>query len=118
MSDHPVVHIEFPALDPRASARFYGDLFGWKIEVAEEYNYPMYLPPSGPGGGFVQVETMPEGGPLVHVGADDIDATLARVQELGGSVDTPKTEIPGVGWFAIFRAPDGGRAALFTSAGQ
>lgn len=114
MSDHAIVHIEFPALDPKATAQFFDDLFGWKIQHAEEFNYYMWQPASGPGGGIVQVETTPEGGPLVYVGTDDIEATLARAESLGGKVATPKTEIPGNGWFAILLDPSGGRVALYT----
>jgi predicted enzyme related to lactoylglutathione lyase len=31
-----------------------------------------------------------------------IDGTLPKVIEAGGMVIVPKTEIPGVGWFAMF----------------
>ena len=41
-----------------------------------------------------------------------IPATLARVQELGGSVLIPEMQIPGNGWFAIFTDASGARFAL------
>ena len=55
---------------------------------------------------------------IVYVGSDDIDADLAKVESLGGKTVFPKTEIPHVGWFAIFTDPTGNRIALFKGVGQ
>jgi predicted enzyme related to lactoylglutathione lyase len=33
--DHTIVHFEIPADDPERAARFYRDLFGWKIDKYE-----------------------------------------------------------------------------------
>ena len=54
---------------------------------------------------------------LVYVGTDDIEASLAKAESLGGSTIVPKTEIPGQGWFAVFTDPTGNRMALYTPAG-
>jgi len=32
MVDHTIVHFEIPADDVKKLARFYSELFGWKIE--------------------------------------------------------------------------------------
>jgi predicted enzyme related to lactoylglutathione lyase len=37
------------------------------------------------------------------------------VEELGGSIVTPKTDIPGTGWFGVFKDPTGNTLALYTS---
>ena len=37
----------------------------------------------------------------------DLDASLARAQELGAAVAVPKQAIPGMGWLAYGRDPDG-----------
>jgi len=34
---------------------------------------------------------------------------------LGGKILRSKTEIPGIGWFGIFKDPTGNSIALFTS---
>lgn len=39
MSKHPIVHIEFSAKDLDASAKFYQELFGWKIDPDLQMNY-------------------------------------------------------------------------------
>ena len=61
---------------------------------------------------------MKPGDVIVYFATDDIDATLARVEALGGKTIIPKTEIPNVGWFGWFTDPTGNKVALFTSSGK
>jgi predicted enzyme related to lactoylglutathione lyase len=119
MSSHPIVHVEFAASDPKAAGKFYGDLFGWKIEVDPQFDYVTFATEPGPGGGFPRVdgEMYKPGDVLVYVATDDIEATLARAGSLGGKTLVPKTEIPGTGWFAVFADPTGNRVGLFTGMG-
>ena len=115
MSDHPIVHVDFSANDPGAAGKFYSEVFGWKIQPVPEMNYTMFTAEGGPGGGFPQVGEMTRAGHvLVYVSTDDIDATLAKIESLGGKTVLPKTEIPTVGWFGIFTDPTGNQIALFT----
>ncbi len=122
MSNHSIVHIEIPANDPAAAGKFYADLFGWKLQVDPAFDYHMFQAEPGPGGGFVKVgeETSgyKAGEVLIYVSTDDIDATLARIESLGGKTLVSKTEIPHTGWFAIFADPTGNRIALFTAMEQ
>jgi len=115
MEGHPIVHVEFATENPKATGQFLADLFGWRIDTMPSFEYVMFQPGSGPGGGLsgVDNELYRPGEALVYVGTDDIDATLARAMELGGKTLMPKTEIPGTGWFAIFNDPSGARLALF-----
>jgi predicted enzyme related to lactoylglutathione lyase len=117
MFQHPITHIELSAKDPSGAGKFYGDLFGWKIVEMPEMNYVTFESEEGHGGGFVTVgEQGFEVGDIVpYVTVPDIDAALARAEELGGKMLMPKTEIPGVGWFAHFSDPTGNRLALYTS---
>ncbi|SRR5712692_108223 len=123
MSDHSIVHLEIPAKDTAAGAKFYADLFGWKLQVEPSFDYHMFQADPGPGGGFVKVGEGPGGGfgsykageILVYVSTDDINASLAKVEALGGKTLVAKTEIPHQGWFAIFSDPTGNRVALYTA---
>ena len=116
---HPIVHIEFSAQDREAAARFYSDLFGWKVEQFPEMNYATFEAEGGPGGGFNPVtETNPAGAVVVYVGTDDIDASLAKAESLGGKTVYPKTEIPGIGWFGLFQDPTGNTVGLYTIMGE
>ena len=70
----------------------------------------------GPGGAFPKVddEMYKPGDVLLYVATQDIEATLSKAESLGAKVLVPKTEIPGIGWYAIFTDPAGARMALFT----
>lgn len=121
MSNHSVVHIEIPANDPSSASKFYADAFDWKIQVDPGFDYHMFQAEPGPGGGFVKVGDNPPYKPgevLIYISTDDIDATLAKIESLGGKTLQPKTEIPHTGWFAIFSDPTGNHLALFTALNQ
>ncbi len=120
MSNHPIVHIEIPGNDPKAASKFYEEAFGWKIKVAPGFDYHMFAAEGGTGGGFVKPGesmgvTYKAGEVLIYIGTDDIDASLTKVQSLGGKIVLPKTEIPQTGWFAIFSDPTGNKIALYTA---
>ena len=116
MSKRNVVHVEIPAANTDAASKFYAALFGWKITPVPEMNYVMWEDGTGSGGGFPQIsEDSPAGRVLVYIDSEDIEADLKKVVQLGGKVLHAKTEIPQMGWFAIFQDPDGNALALYTS---
>ena len=115
MSKHPIVHIEFSAKDRVVAGKFYGEVFGWKITQDEKMNYGMFEYEDGRGGGFNPVsDQYPAGTVTVYIHADDIEATLQKIEAHGGKTIIPKSEIPGVGWFAFFNDPTGNTVALLT----
>jgi predicted enzyme related to lactoylglutathione lyase len=116
MTKRNIVHIEIPAADVGKAGKFYQDLFGWKIETDTAMNYTMWEPLQGPGGGFSLLsESVKPRDVLIYVDSPDIESDLKRIVELGGTVLTEKTEIPTVGWFAIFKDPTGNMLSLYTS---
>ncbi len=117
MSDHPICHIEIPALDPETASAFYAEVFDWQMEVDPTRNYHMFQAQRGPAGAFVEVgETTGGriGQVLIYIFTDDIDATLAKAEAKGAQTLTPKTEVPH-GWIAVFADPAGNRIALYTT---
>ena len=116
MTKRNIVHIEIPAVDGIKAGKFYQDLFGWTIETEPSMEYTMWTPVEGVGGGFSPLsETTKPGDVLIHVDSDDIEADLARIKALGGTVMKEKTEIPKIGWFALFKDPTGNTLSLYTS---
>ena len=116
MSKRNVVHVEIPAENAQAAGKFYEELFGWKMEHVPKFDYTMWEDGSGYGGGFNKVsDENPVGQVLVYIHSDDIEADLKKVEKLGGSVVRPKEEIPGTGWFGVFKDPTGNTLALYTS---
>ena len=123
MSGHPIVHIEIPASNTTEAGKFYNEVFGWNIQADELYGYVQFQSEGGPGGGFVEagkdnpvhVEYKTDS-LLVYLATDDIAATLKSIEVHGGKTLLAKTEIPHVGWWAVFTDPSGNRLALFTAA--
>ena len=115
MSKRNVVHVEIPGTNVEAAGKFYESLFGWKISHMPEMNYIMWEAGDGSGGGIPGVSAdNPAGQVLVYIDSDDIDTDLKKVEKLGGKVLHQKTEIPGMGWFGIFKDPTGNVLALYT----
>lgn len=116
MSKHPIVHIEIAAQDPNAAGVFYGELFGWKIAEYDKFDYVVFDPEEGPGGGFpTPDELFKIDRPMIYVQSEDIESDLEKVEHLGGSIVRPKTEIPETGWYAVFTDPSGNHLALYTN---
>jgi predicted enzyme related to lactoylglutathione lyase len=116
MSKHLVVHFELSAIDREASGKFYSELFGWKVTQIPEMNYAMVDTGGELGGGLNPVSNNnPAGSTSIYIHSDDIDATLAKAEKLGGKTLVPKSEIPGMGWFALFADPTGNAVGLYTA---
>jgi len=115
MSKRNIVHVEIPVVNVGNAADFYATLFGWKLQHIPEMNYTMWEAADGSGGGFPEVSVeYPAGQVLVYIDSEDIDADLKNVEKLGGQVLRVKTEIPGMGWFGVFKDPTGNVLALYT----
>ncbi len=116
MTNHPISHIEIPATNPSTLGTFYHDVFGWNIETNTEHNYVTFnfQSESSLRGGFAGPgePTYKSDRLLVYITTDDIDTTLAAIESHGGKTVTPKTEIPHVGWWAIFTDPAGNHLGL------
>ena len=113
MSSHPIVHVEFSAIDREALGKFYSELFGWHIQQIPEMNYATFDTHAGVNGGLNPVsDSYPAGTVTVYIKTDDIDATLAKAEKLGGQILVPKSEVPGVGLFAFFADQSGNKIGL------
>ncbi len=55
-------------------------------------------------------------GIVPYIRPDDFEKTLAAVEEAGGNVLIPKTDVMGYGWFAHFRDLDGNVIGLWQDA--
>lgn len=113
---NPFVHVELNTTDLDRAKAFYGKLFDWNLEDTPmpDGTYTMIKVGQGTGGGMMK-HPMP-GAPSVwlpYVAVDDIQASTAKVTELGGRVIVGPQEIPNVGWFTVFMDPTGAALALF-----
>jgi uncharacterized protein len=104
--------IELMTRDPDGATQFYRSVFGWEPDVQQMDGMPYTVFRVGEKGvaGMMAMtgdqwpaETPPHWMP--YFGTADTDATAARIQELGGTVSVPPTDIPGVGRFAVAADP-------------
>lgn len=108
---------ELGSPDHDASAKFYGDLFGWTTSQMEGAD-PPYLVIStadGHSNGGIRPPAPPGTPPfwLVYFATEDLGATLSKVSELGGNVLVPETDI-GIAKIALARDPQGAVFALYS----
>lgn len=113
-----LVWYELLTSDPKAAIAFYTEVCGWKTQPFETGDYTMWVGSQGPLGG---VTPMPEpakamGAPpywQANVQVENVDATVAKVKELGGKVYVTE-DVPTVGRFAVIADPQGAVIAVFT----
>lgn len=105
--------------DPAKAAEFYGGLFGWRIEAMPMPNgiYRVAKLGETPIAGMMSCpdpnsKQPPNWGCYVTV--DDVDATIGRCVELGGSVLMPAMDVPTVGRMACLRDPQGAAISVIT----
>jgi len=103
---NPICHWELMVNDVAKARAFYGRVFDWSFDTASP-EYTMINTGAPPGGGLMaKPPAAPTTALNTYFAVADIDATLRKVVEAGGTVAVPRTEIPGVGWFAMFVDPD------------
>jgi len=96
-----VIHFEIPADDPSRAVKFYEDVFSWKISKWGSIDY--WLATTGhsePGinGAIMSKET--QKATVNTIDVPSVEEFAKKITDAGGKVVTPKTTIPGVGYFA------------------
>ena len=114
-----VVHFEIPADDPERAIAFYRKTFGWKIEKWEgpmDY-WLVSTGEEGDAGIDGAIARRGEMNPLVANTLDvvDLDESIERVVANGGEIIAPKMAVPGVGWMAYFKDPEGNLHGMMQS---
>jgi len=113
--------VEIRTTDLARSARFYLQLFGWKLlerDCADGLEVLIFDTGAAPRaenlrrGGIWQRPAGERMGIVVYVVVDGLDATLARAAALGGKVITPKTP-QGRNFRACIADPDGNELGMW-----
>ena len=121
-----ITHFEIQAEKPERAAKFYTDIFGWKIEKWEggsmEYWMIMTAPKDskelGINGGLLKrpAKTPPEqcgtNAFVCTVVVDNFDAYAKKILKAGGKVAMPKFAIPGMAWQGYFIDTEGNTFGL------
>ena len=120
-----VVHFEIPYDDQDRAHAFYADAFGWTLTSMPEMKYVLATtgpsdqgPPSEPGfinGGLLE-RGSPVQGPVITLDVEDIDDSLAKVEELGGATVAAKQPVGDIGFSAYFTDSEGNLMGLWQNA--
>ena len=123
--DNTIVHFEIPADDTERAAKFYREMFGWKLNRWENPNGMEYwmvetVPtdekgmPTRPGvnGGMMR-RMYPGQQPVNYIAVESVDDAVAKAERLGAKVMMGKTPVPGMGWFAQLTDPEGNVIAVW-----
>jgi uncharacterized protein len=110
---NPVVHFEITGSDAPALQGFYRNLFGWKIDANNEWQYGM-VETGGEGGingGIAGTYNGDANRVTVYTAVDDPQAYLDKAEGLGATTLMPVTDIGGM-VIAMFRDPGGNITGL------
>ncbi|NKQ58314.1 VOC family protein [Amycolatopsis sp. K13G38] len=119
-----IVHFEIPFDDGERARGFYREVFGWNVVELPEMNYTTVATgptteqgmPAEPGfingGMFDRAGAAPKS-PVITIDVPGIDATLAKIEQLGGAKLVGRTEIPNMGYYAYFTDTEGNVVGLW-----
>jgi hypothetical protein len=101
-----IVHIEFPAGNPDRAQAFWSGLFGWEFgpSMSEEFDYRMAR--TGESSGVAIMQSQEPGHPNYYYDVPDIEASMAKVKDLGGTAGD-KMPVPTHGWFSACTDSEG-----------
>ena len=123
-----IVHFEIPSDDIEGSKKFYNDLFGWKFDKfpsppgseampqGMEYWIISTVDEKGNNainGGMMKRQSPQQQGITNFFDIKSIQEYSAKVERLGGKVITPKTPVPGMGYFAVCKDTENNGFGIF-----
>jgi predicted enzyme related to lactoylglutathione lyase len=113
---------ELLTTDVEGAKRFYGEVFGWAaadMDMGGGGTYTMFKRAGDTDAAGLMRKPDEQPGPpawLTYLGTDDVDATVAKAGDLGGTTFMAARDIPNVGRFAVLADPTGAVFALFKRA--
>lgn len=113
-----IVHFELPVDDPDRAREFYASVFDWELSGFGDTGY--WLADTGAEGeigidGALITRSELHTAPVVVINVDDIHAGLRRAAGAGAEVLKERHAVPGMGWAAYFRDPEGNIIGLWQS---
>jgi hypothetical protein len=122
---HPVVHFEVIGNNGKALQDYYSQLFGWEIDADNPMKYGTIDREAnlsdegiGIGGGVAGAPDGYDGHVTFYVQVPDVEASLARAEELGGSRVFGPEEMQSIGLvLGQLKDPEGHVIGLITPLG-
>lgn len=107
-----IVHIEFPSADVDRAQAFWGGLFGWQFGESAMEGFDYRMARTGESSGVAVFASDDRGHPKYYFDTPDIEASSAKVRELGGTAEA-KSPVPTHGWFAACTDSEGNAFVLW-----
>jgi uncharacterized protein len=109
--------VDLGTTDVAGAKRFYGTLLGWQFQEAGEGEYTICTLDGREVAG-IHAHSKEEGtGWSSAISVDDLEDTLARAEDLGGTPAVHPTEVPGTARMAVIRDPVGAKVTLWQTRG-
>lgn len=99
-----IVWFEVPADNIERAKNFYNALFGWKTTPIPGMPDYWHIDTGGADAspdGAVMKRKQPQQQITNYILVESVEASVAKLMELGGKVSVPKTTVPQMGYFAI-----------------
>lgn len=115
-----VVWMDLLTTDVAVASRFYGDVFGWDVEISEGGEYAYATLDGRPLAAIVAYEDeigAAEGLWLPSVSVSDVDRALSAVKRHGGAIIEPPEDLPGRGRSMLVEDPTGAVLMLLRASG-
>ncbi|HEY7928723.1 MAG TPA: VOC family protein [Steroidobacteraceae bacterium] len=106
--------------DTAGAAEFYAQVIGWQVQSPAHPNgdYSVFAAGRRQVGGVMSLpQHAREAGARPHwlpyIGADDVDASVARVEQLGGKVLRAASDVADIGRYAVLADPQGAAFGVY-----
>jgi uncharacterized protein len=114
---HKPVWTDLAATDPKAAAKFYSAVFGWKVEVSPDPQYGGYATAKAGGKDVAgitpkQMEQQPSAW-TVYIGTANAAETAKKAEAAGAKIIAPVMEVGEQGHMAIIQDPSGAYLGLW-----
>jgi uncharacterized protein len=105
---------EIPGDDLDKLQEFYGTMFDWSFEKAPgAFRYHVIHTPGNRLKGGLTARQDPEHALVNYVKVASAEESLAKAVKLGATVVVPRKPVPGIGWYAVIKDPEGNRLGLW-----
>ncbi len=117
-----VVHFEIPADDIERAQNFYKNIFQWDVNFVPEFSYvivhttetdenQMILEKGAINGGMMKRGLIKN--PVITIQVDNIDQSLAQIEQAGGKQIGQKQQVGDMGFSAYFQDTEGNILGLW-----
>ncbi|MBL7191636.1 VOC family protein [bacterium] len=113
---HRICHVELPCGDMNRISEFYRKVFQWEIKPVPGMDYLLFGPGVNPGGGFFRRGGDQPDAVIPYILVDEIKDAVSKITDNGGEIILPETPVADMGFFALFKDPEGNVMGLWADA--